>query len=192
MAMKSRTLSRAQIGVTIVEVMIALVLLSFGLLAVAPLFAGAVKTDASSNQLGSANTLAREKLEELIGYPTTDPRLAVPAGNNAAGPSGLTTTGSGSVVGHNASCDNDLPAWYKPATGATSTAASSPGNGWYRYPYARTYTIEQFGGDLTTRITTPAAYPLKKITVTVGPTAGPFPGLRQTRQSVFVRFRDAG
>ena len=124
--MRARTRGYAESGVTIVEVMIALVLLSFGLLAVAPLFAGAVKTDASSNQLGSANTLAREKLEELIGYPTTDPRLAVTTGNNAAGPSGLTTTGSESVVGHNASCDNDLPTWYKPATGATSASLSQP------------------------------------------------------------------
>ena len=191
MTWRGRTRSGPEEGVTIIEILFALVLLSFGLLAVAPLFAGAVKTDASSNQLGGANTLAREKLEELIGYPTTDPRLAVPSGDNAAGPSGLTTTGTGSVVGHNTSCDNDLPGWYNPSTGATSTAASSPGSGWYRYPYRRTYTIEQFGADLTTRVSTPGAYGLKKITVTVGATIGPFPGLRQTRQSVFVRFRDA-
>lgn len=189
--MKGAAGHRFQRGVTIIEVLLALVLLSFGLLAVAPLFAGSVKTDASSNQLGSSNTLAREKLEQLIGYPTTDPRLTVPNSDNAAAPSGVTTTGAGSVVGHNASCDNDLPTWYKPATGATSSAGTSPGSGWYRYPYKRTYTIEQFGADLTTRITAPGIYDLKKITVTVGPTAGPFPGLRQTQQSVFVRYRDA-
>ncbi len=186
-----------QRGVTLVEVIFALLLLSFGLLAVAPLFAGSVKTDASSNQLGGSNTLAREKLEELIGYPATDPRLAVPTGDNAAAGTGVATTGSGSVVGYNANCDNDLPAWYNPATGATSTATSSPGAGWYRYPYQRTYTVEQFGPDLTTRVTSPAAglpdtYAVKKITVTVRATTGPFPGLRSTQQSVIVRFRDAG
>jgi Tfp pilus assembly protein PilV len=179
-------------GVTIIEVLIALILLSFGLLAVAPLFAGSVKTDASSNQLGGANTLAREKLELLIGYPSTDPRLAVPNGDNAAAPSGVTTTGSGSVVGYNASCDNDLPSWYNPSTGATSTATSSPGSGWYRYPFRRTYIVEQFNADLTTRVSTPAAYNVKRITVTVKATTGPFPGLRQTQQTVVVRFRDAG
>ncbi len=180
----------AQRGLTLIEVMLAMLLLSFGLLAVAPLFAGSVKTGASSNQLASSNTLAREKLEEVIGYPATDARLAVPDGNNAAGPTGLTTTGSGSVVGLNTSCDNDLPKWYNPSTGATSTAASSPGNGWFLYPYRRTYTIEQFGGDLAARVTAPGTYVAKRVTVTVRATTGPFPGLRQTRQSVFVGYRD--
>jgi type II secretory pathway pseudopilin PulG len=179
-------------GVTLIEVLFALLLFSFGLLAIAPLFAGSVKTGASSNQLAGSNTLAREKLEELIGYPATDPRLSVPTGKNAAGPTGLTTTGSGSIVGANSSCSNDLPKWYNPGSGATSTASASPGVGWFRYPFQRTYTIEQYAADLATRIVTPATYALKKITVTVRATTGPFPGLRQTQQSVLVRFRDAG
>jgi Tfp pilus assembly protein PilV len=179
-------------GLTLIEVIFGLLMLSFGLLAIAPLFAGSVKTGASSNQLAGANTLAREKLEELIGYPATDTRLSVSAGNNAAAPNGVTTTGTGSVVSYNASCDNDLPTWYNPATGATSTASTSPGAGYYRFPFRRTYTIEQYAADLTTRVTAPGAYAIKKITVTVGATTGPLPGLRQTRQSVFVRFRDGG
>jgi len=181
-----------QRGLTLIEVMLAMLLLSFGLLAIAPLFTGSVKTGASSNQLASSNTLAREKLEEVIGYPATDPRLEVPEGKNAAGPAGTTTTGSGSVVGSNANCDNDLPNWYNPSTGAVSGASASPGQGWYRYPFQRTYTIEQFDSDLTTRVTTPGTYVVKKITVTVGATMGPFPGLRQTRQSVFVGYRNNG
>jgi type II secretory pathway pseudopilin PulG len=184
--------NRGESGVTLIEVMFALLLLSFGLLAIAPLFAGSVKTGASSNQLAGSNTLAREKLEELIGYPATDTRLSVPTGTNSGVPSGVTTTGSGSVVGANTNCDNDLPKWYNPATGATSTASTSPGTGWYSYPFQRTYTIEQYDSDLATRIVSPAAYAVKKITVTVRATTGPFPGLRQTKQSVFVRFRDAG
>src|SRR5262249_11822339 len=90
-----------QTGVSLVEVLFGLLMLSFGLPAIAPLFASSVKTGASSNQLASANTLAREKLEEVIGYPATDTRLAVVNGNNAAGPAGVTTTGSGSLVSHN-------------------------------------------------------------------------------------------
>jgi Tfp pilus assembly protein PilV len=179
-------------GVTLIEVLFALLLLSFGLLAIAPLFAGSVKTGASSNHLGGSNTLAREKLEELIGYPATDARLSVPTGKNAAGPTGLTSTGSDSIVGANTSCDNDLPKWHNPATGATSTASASPGAGWYLFPFQRTYTIEQYAADLSTRVVTPATYALKKVTVTVRATIGPFPGLRQTQQSVLVRFRDAG
>jgi prepilin-type N-terminal cleavage/methylation domain-containing protein len=181
---------RGQRGLSLIEVMLAMLLLSFGLLAIAPLFAGSVKTGASSNQLASSNTLAREKLEEVIGYPATDARLLVPEGRNAAGPAGLTTTGSGSVVGTNASCDNDLPSWYNPATGAVSTATASPGEGWFRFPFRRTYTIEQFGEDLATRVAAPGTYVVKKVTVTVRATTGPFPGLRQTQQTVFVGYRN--
>lgn len=187
--MTRRARRRVERGLTLIEVLLAMLLLSFGLLAITPLFTGAVKTGASSNQLASSNTLAREKLEEAIGYPATDARLLVTAGKNAAGPTGLTTTGSGSIVGTNTSCDNDLPSWYNPSTGAVSTAVGSPGQGWFRYPYRRTYTIEQFGGDLTTRVTSPGTYVVKKVTVTVRATTGPFPGLRQTRQSVFVGYR---
>jgi prepilin-type N-terminal cleavage/methylation domain-containing protein len=180
-----------QRGVTLIEVPIAMTILGFGLLAMAPLFTGAVRTNASSNQLTNANTLAREKMEELIGFPSTDPRLAVPANANATGPTGTTSTGTGSVVIVNSVCNNDLPKWYKPSSGATSTASTSPGVGWFLFPYTRTYTVEQFQGDLTTRVLTPATYGVKLLTVTVRPTSGPFPGLRQTTQSVYVRFRDA-
>jgi type II secretory pathway pseudopilin PulG len=181
-----------QLGLTLIEVLFALLLLSFGLLAITPLFTGSVKTGASSNQLAGANTLAREKLEELIGYPATDTRLAVASGNNSSGPSGMTTTGTGSIVGYNTSCDNDLPAWFNPSTGAISSATASPGTGWFRYPFQRTYTVEQYAGDLVTRVTSPGTYAIKKVTVTVRATIGPFPSLRQTMQSVFVRYRDAG
>ena len=180
-------------GMTLVEVPIALAILSFGLLAIAPMFTGAVRTNASSSQLTNANTLAREKMEELIGFPSTDPRLGIAVGANAAGPPGTSTTGTGSIVDTtvNTFCQNDLPRWYKPATGATSTAATSPGIGWFIYPYSRTYTVEQFREDLTTRVLTPGTYGVKLLTVVVRPTSGPFPGLRQTTQSVYVRFRDA-
>jgi prepilin-type N-terminal cleavage/methylation domain-containing protein len=180
-----------QRGVTLIEVPIAMTILGFGLLAMAPLFTGAVRTNASSNQLTNANTLAREKMEELIGFPSTDPRLAVPANANATGPTGTTSTGTGSVVLVNSVCNNDLPKWYKPSSGATSTASTSPGVGWFLFPYTRTYTVEQFQGDLTSRVLSPATYGVKLLTVTVRPTSGPFPGLRQTTQSVYVRFRDA-
>ncbi len=178
-------------GVTIIEVPIALTMLAFGLLAMAPVFTGAVRTNASSNQLTNANTLARGKMEELIGFPSTDPRLAVANGANAAGPTGTTTTGAGSIVVTNSWCNNDLPRWHKPSTGATSNAITLPGPGWFAFPHTRTYTVEQFREDLTTRVVTPGTYGVKLLTVVVRPTSGPFPGLRQTTQSVYVRFRDA-
>jgi prepilin-type N-terminal cleavage/methylation domain-containing protein len=182
-------------GMTLIEVLVALVVLALALLALMPLFVGAVKTVASSNQLTSANTLVREKLEELNGYPRDDPRLTVPDGANAAVPTGGTV--SGATVAVNTFCDNDLPSWYRPSTGEVSTASTSPGADWYAYPYVRTYTIEQLGpipipgapddAWMKTRVSTPSAYAVKLVTVTVRPTRGLFPGLRQTTQSLYLR-----
>ena len=165
---------RHERGLTLIEVLVAATTLALALLGLAPMFTGAVRSNASANQLTNANTLAREKLEELSGYPRNNVRLAV-------------------LTGHTATFANDLPRWFNPKTGAFSNNAvtSSPGIGWYLYPYTRTYTVEQFDGDLTTRITTPAAYVVKLVTVTVSPTRGPFPGLRRTTQSLYLRVRDA-
>jgi Tfp pilus assembly protein PilV len=193
-------------GLTIIEVPIALTMLGFGLLAMAPVFTGAVRTNASANQLTNANTLAREKMEELIGFPATDPRLGVPAGADSAGPDGTTISGATVDTTDNTYVDNDLPDWHKPSTGETFRGSTSPGVGWFAFPYTRTYTVEQFREDLTTRVVTPSptcaavgwntvtcpgTFGVKLLTVVVRPTSGPFPGLRQTTQSVYVRFRDA-
>ena len=185
------TARRRELGMTLIETLIALALLGFGLLAIWPMFVASVKTNASSNQLGNVNSLAGEKLEELIGYPATDPRLAVPDGANAAAAPGVTTTGSGRVVLANNFCTNDLPRWYRPSSGETSSSATSPGPDWKAFPYTRSYVIEQWAGDLTTRVVSPGSYAVKLVTVTVRPTMGPFPGLRSTTQSAYVRFRDA-
>jgi prepilin-type N-terminal cleavage/methylation domain-containing protein len=185
------TARHRQRGMTLIETLIAMALLGFGLLAIWPMFVGSVKTNASSNQLGNVNSLAGEKLEELIGYPAIDPRLAVPDGANAAAAPGVTTTGPGSVVLANNFCANDLPLWYQPSSGSTSFSASSPGPDWQAFPYTRTYVIEQWAADLSTRVVSPGGYAVKLVTVTVRPTMGPFPGLRSTTQSAYVRFRDA-
>jgi prepilin-type N-terminal cleavage/methylation domain-containing protein len=178
---------KREAGMTLVEILVALTILGMALLSLAPLFSGAVRTNASSNQLTNANTLAREKLEELSGYPRTDPRLTVTDDSNAAVPTGVTIPGA--IVSESTWCDNDLPLWYEPSTGKTSRAPTSPGNGWFSYPYRRTYTVEQYAEDLTTRISSPNSYAVKLLTVTVGPTQGPFPGLRTTTQSLYVRSR---
>jgi len=173
-------------GMSLVEVLVALTILAFALLGLFPLFLGAVKTAASANQLTSANTLVREKLEELNGYPRNDVRLAVPVGANSA------------------TFTNDLPSWYQPSTTLVNFGATKPaGVGWYVYPYVRAYTVEQFGplpvpagGPDLVWMTTPVTEPpppapqacaVKLVTVTVRPTRGPFPGLRQTTQSLYLR-----
>jgi type II secretory pathway pseudopilin PulG len=176
---------------SLIEVLVATAVLGLALLALAPMFTSAVRTNASAYQMTNSNTLAREKLEELSGYPRSDPRLAVAAPNNASGPT-TASVGTGSIVGVNAWCQNDLPTWYNPQTGATSTAPTRPGPAWFSYPFTRTYTIEQFDsdGNNMTRVVAPGPYVVKLVVVTVRPTGGPFPGLRESRQALYLRFRD--
>lgn len=192
MVLRTSVRQRRESGLTLVEVLVAAVVLGLALLALAPMFTSAVRSNASAYQLTNSTTLAREKLEELSGYPRSDPRLAVLAPNNASGPT-TASVGAGSIVGVNVWCQNDLPSWYNPQTGATSTAATRPGVGWFSYPFTRTYTIEQFDsdGNNMTRVVAPGAYVVKLITVTVRPTSGPFPGLRESRQSLYLRVKDA-
>jgi hypothetical protein len=177
----------SQRGMSVVEVLVSLTVLAFALLGLMPLFISAVKTSASANQLTNANTLVREKLEELAGYPRNDTRIAVPGGATSR------------------TFTNDLPTGYNPSTGAVCGPSPWPAcptlgkNGWYVYPYTRTYTVEELDSNNTLMLTpTPATPPLptplptpaftiKRITVTVSPTEGPFPGLRQTRQTLLLR-----
>lgn len=173
-------------GMSLPEVLVALTLLASTLIGVMPLFTGAVATNESANQLGTVNTLAREKLEELSSYPRSDPRLVVPDGANAAVADGVAAP-PGSISAANKFCNNDLPTWYRPVTGETSLAAGKPGPGWFRFPYSRTYTVEQFGPDLATRVTGPAEYTVKLVTVTVAARKGTLAGKRQTTQSLYLR-----
>ncbi|HEV8267364.1 MAG TPA: prepilin-type N-terminal cleavage/methylation domain-containing protein [Thermoanaerobaculia bacterium] len=181
-------------GFSLVEVLISLFILATGLLGLLPLYVMGARANASSNQLSAVNAMAREKLEQLRAYPSTDKRLAIPTGASLAD-----TT-------NNTSCANDLPAWWKPATGETSTQTTSPGAGWYPYPCRRTYTIQAFAaGNLAAPVSSstsdesvynqpgapPSYYDVKLVTVTVTPTGGPLRGLRTTRQSTYLRFRNA-
>jgi hypothetical protein len=167
--------------------------LSMGLLSLLPLFALGAKVNAASRDLTAASTLAKEKLEELIAYPSTDPRLAIPQGASKADET------------NNPACANDLPRWWKPSTGETAVQTASPGTGWYAYPCTRTYTVQAYPLGLAAPVVSTASdesvysqaggptpyYDVKLVTVTVTPTGQAVPGLRATRQSAFVRFRNA-
>jgi Tfp pilus assembly protein PilV len=63
-------------GLTLVELLIAVALLGFILLAIAPLFIASVKSNYSGNEYTSANMLARDRLEQLMNRPFLDSQLA--------------------------------------------------------------------------------------------------------------------
>ncbi len=66
---------RKQSGVTLVELLIAVALLGFILLGIAPLFIASVKSNYSANQYTSIHNLARDRLEQLMNLPFNDTQL---------------------------------------------------------------------------------------------------------------------
>lgn len=76
----SRVASR---GFTVLEVLVAMVVLAIGLVAMASLMAGMVSGTTGSKYMSLASTLASEKLEDLNRWPAADPHVAVSSGTTA-------------------------------------------------------------------------------------------------------------
>ena len=74
--MIQQRLSHDPTGFTIIEVLIAMALLSFGLISVASMQAVAIRVNTSSQRLALATTLVQDKVEELMALPFTHVSLA--------------------------------------------------------------------------------------------------------------------
>jgi prepilin-type N-terminal cleavage/methylation domain-containing protein len=79
MGTKSRA-RPASNGFTLVEVLVAVLLMALAMLAIAPLFVNGMKSNAVGWDYSSLNALAKQQFEEVLQYNFNDPRLAVPAG----------------------------------------------------------------------------------------------------------------
>src|SRR5512132_1814640 len=73
--MATKSSRRRESGLTLVELLIALALLGFVLLGIAPLFIASMKSNFSANEYTSINMLARDRLEQLMNLPFNDPQL---------------------------------------------------------------------------------------------------------------------
>jgi prepilin-type N-terminal cleavage/methylation domain-containing protein len=71
---------RASKGFTLVEILVAIGLMAIGLLAIAPLFTNSLTSNAAGDDFSRLNTLAKQKLEEVLQYGFDDARLRVPDG----------------------------------------------------------------------------------------------------------------
>ena len=98
--------SVAERGFTLLEVMVAIVVLTIGLMSAAALMANIYKYSLRSRFIGLATQLASEELEDLNRWPATttfvDPHITVPAGSNTCGITGETCIGT--VTGFPAGC----------------------------------------------------------------------------------------
>jgi prepilin-type N-terminal cleavage/methylation domain-containing protein len=67
---------RSQRGLTLIELIVAVALFGIVLLGIVPLFLGSVKSNYSANEYTSVNTIARDRLEQLMNRPFQDAQLA--------------------------------------------------------------------------------------------------------------------
>ncbi|MCL6480950.1 MAG: prepilin-type N-terminal cleavage/methylation domain-containing protein [Firmicutes bacterium] len=70
-------------GFTLLEVLVAIGVLSIGLMATAALISRTLQDTVRSRQMSLAAVLASEKLEDLSRWPASDPHVAVPPGGTA-------------------------------------------------------------------------------------------------------------
>jgi prepilin-type N-terminal cleavage/methylation domain-containing protein len=149
-------------GLTLVELLIALALLSFVLLGIVPLFLASTKSNYSANEYTSIHILARDRLEQLMNKPFNDAAL--------------------SVGGHVNDQDAKLP---DPSTGKPPSSGGVPN------PFTITYQVLQYAVPALDTTTTPAQtaptptfvpvlvkggglpYDYKRIDVTVRSGSGP-------------------
>lgn len=103
--MGSPASQRHEKGFTLLEVMIALFILAFGLLAIATMQATAIKSNSQAMGLTEAANLAQDRMERLMSLAYTDPSLEDTDGD---GPGGLDRTGTG------ASAADHTIAWTAP------------------------------------------------------------------------------
>ena len=72
-------------GFSLIEVMIAIMVLTLGLISVAALATTMLTTGKRSKYMALASSLASEKLEDLSRFPSDVPQTCVPTGNTTAG-----------------------------------------------------------------------------------------------------------
>lgn len=75
MSTTNRTAAGSQAGFTLVEALIAMVVLSFGLIAVTNLMLVAATSNGVANQSSAATSVASQQLEQLKACTFTDPQL---------------------------------------------------------------------------------------------------------------------
>jgi prepilin-type N-terminal cleavage/methylation domain-containing protein len=76
MRLSPRSLSSPPAGFTLIEVLIAMALLSFGLLSIAGMQLAAIRVNTFSNQLGRGTALVQDQVEQLMALPFNDANLA--------------------------------------------------------------------------------------------------------------------
>ncbi len=168
--------NRHESGLTLVEMLIAVALLGIILLGIAPLFIASVRSNYAANEYTSIHNLARDRLEQLLNLPVTDPQLTVGVHPTTGAP------------------PNELPAFLPdPTTGILPSTIVNPLQRSYAVTHFRSvggapnvaYTLNNVGAGVP--------YEFKRIDVTVTSTSGGTGlgiGARTARVTGFIKNPD--
>lgn len=142
MSMSPCTKFRRESGFTLIETMVAIVVLTIGLMSVAALMSQMVNTSANSRYYSLAAMLASEKLEDLDRFPSTDPNVG-PGGSIAGGVAGYTDTveissGNGSIV----ETTNGVTVTHAPDGTVTTVVGAAPAATPDTMTFTRNWVIE--------------------------------------------------
>jgi type IV pilus assembly protein PilV len=88
---KSR-IKNKETGFTLVEVIVAISILTVGLLAIASMQSTAIQGNYFASRMTEGTSWAQDKIEELVALPYTDPDLSAGAHTEATPPTGYTVT----------------------------------------------------------------------------------------------------
>ncbi len=127
--LRLRRKTRGERGFTLIETMVAIVVLAVGLIATAALMSTSVNSTATSRYMNSAALLASEKLEDLDRFPSSDPAVAA-GGSLTADVAGYfdnvqISTGNGSISETTAS--GGVSTSYTQAPGTNMTVTTGAG-----------------------------------------------------------------
>lgn len=131
-------------GFSLIEVLVALGLLAVAMLFIAPLFTGGLRSNAVGWDYSVLNSLAKQKLEEVLQYNFLDPRLAVPNGATVT-IDDPTQPGASKSITVNGQLYTNESSLTQSVGGMTST-----------YPYKTVYVVQDF---LLTSIPLPGSTP---------------------------------
>ena len=110
-------------GFTLVEILVALVILSLVALGIAGLFSHAIKTNASGHDYALLATEARFALETLQALPFTDSRLAA----TTTQPHTIAPVNPGFTITYTIA-DYDIDSWQEASAGNWQTVAATDAN----------------------------------------------------------------
>ncbi len=145
---------RRQAGLTLVEMLIAVALLGIVLLGIAPLFIASVRSNYAANEYTSIHNLARDRLEQLLNLPVTDPQLTVGI-HPTSGP------------------QNELPGFLPdPTTGILPSTIVNPIQRYYEVSHFRNVIPVANAAYTFTNVGAGVPYEFKRIDVTVTSASG--------------------